>query len=147
MSLQDKIQEVNSAREQLDERAKTILMDAFKEVFDKVSEIDAVGWLQYTPYFNDGDPCVFRMRSEGVAFRLSNIPKDAEGNEDNWGFSDAGWFSEYDLDDQSFSKESKAVLDELGTAISSNINDLETLGEGRIIVTAAGIDVEEWSHD
>jgi hypothetical protein len=147
MGLQEKINEVNAARKELDEKAKNILMDAFKEVFQQVPEINTIGWLQYTPYFNDGSPCVFRLRGEGVNFRLSEVPEDAEEDEDNYGFEQSGWFSEYSLKDQKISITSKHLLKDLAKAISSNIDDLESLGEGRVIVTNRGIEVEEWDHD
>ena len=36
----------------------------FKELFDKSEKIESFTWTQYTPYFNDGDTCEFRVNSE-----------------------------------------------------------------------------------
>ena len=36
----------------------------FKELFDKSEKIESFGWVQYTPYFNDGDTCEFRVRCD-----------------------------------------------------------------------------------
>jgi hypothetical protein len=33
----------------------------FKELFDKSEKIESFSWTQYTPYFNDGDTCEFRV--------------------------------------------------------------------------------------
>jgi hypothetical protein len=33
----------------------------FKEVFDKSEKIQSFGWVQYTPFFNDGDTCEFNV--------------------------------------------------------------------------------------
>ncbi len=30
-----------------------------EELFDKYEGLESFGWAQYTPYFMDGDPCVF----------------------------------------------------------------------------------------
>lgn len=38
-----------------------VLTAIAKEVFDLYPGVQAIGWSQYTPYFNDGDPCVFRV--------------------------------------------------------------------------------------
>lgn len=38
--------------------ALTLLLNDF---FDKNSNIKTIHWLQYTPYFNDGDECVFSV--------------------------------------------------------------------------------------
>jgi len=42
------------------ELAKTLFSD-LKEYINSLEGIAAVTWVQYTPYFNDGDPCTFRM--------------------------------------------------------------------------------------
>jgi len=45
------------------EKAKSVVKDAFrsaaKAVFDLHPELTKFSWTQYTPYFNDGDECVF----------------------------------------------------------------------------------------
>ena len=33
----------------------------FKELFDKSNLIESIGWTQYTPFFNDGEECTFRV--------------------------------------------------------------------------------------
>lgn len=35
---------------------------AFIDFFNEHPDIHALSWRQYTPYFNDGDPCVFGVR-------------------------------------------------------------------------------------
>lgn len=45
------------------EEARAVARDAFKEgaaeLFAAHPKLDSIGWSQYTPYFNDGDACVF----------------------------------------------------------------------------------------
>lgn len=43
---------------------KDALREAFAEFFDKHPMIQSIGWTQYTPYFNDGDECLFRVHSD-----------------------------------------------------------------------------------
>lgn len=31
-----------------------------KPIFDEFPDLESVGWYQYTPYFNDGDTCIFK---------------------------------------------------------------------------------------
>lgn len=33
----------------------------FQPIFDKTDKIDSISWRQYTPYFNDGEPCEFNV--------------------------------------------------------------------------------------
>jgi hypothetical protein len=56
--LKEKIKETNKL---VSERAKTALDKAFEDIFDKYPEVVGFKWRQYTPTFNDGDPCVFRL--------------------------------------------------------------------------------------
>jgi hypothetical protein len=44
--------------------------DRLKEVFATRPEIKAIRWRQYTPYFNDGDECVFHLH--GIEARLGD---------------------------------------------------------------------------
>ena len=42
-----------------------------------VAEIEAVRWRAYTPYFNDGDPCVFGIRGAEAKFVADNQGGDS----------------------------------------------------------------------
>jgi hypothetical protein len=48
--------------------ANAIVKDAFLEVaagvFSRYPALESFSWTQYTPYFNDGDECVFRTNTE-----------------------------------------------------------------------------------
>lgn len=56
--------------------------------------IAAFGWRQYTPYFNDGDPCVFGV--SGVWFaRPEDLPADGHSDADE--FEDGEEFDKDDL--------------------------------------------------
>jgi len=35
--------------------------------------IEAVRWIQYTPYFNDGDPCYFRIGESSVKLKIATV--------------------------------------------------------------------------
>lgn len=41
------------------EKSKTVFTDVTKKLFDAHPTLKSFGWKQYTPYFNDGDECVF----------------------------------------------------------------------------------------
>lgn len=60
--------------------------------------IDAFGWTQFTPYFNDGDPCVFSVGS--VWFRTTDDlePRTPDGN-GAYEYDDEREESDYDDDD------------------------------------------------
>lgn len=51
--MKTKMQEIIKAE------GETRMKEMFKELFDKFPAIVQVSWRQYTPYFNDGEPCEF----------------------------------------------------------------------------------------
>lgn len=57
--------ELEAAKARMREFAKSegrsAVHAAFQELFAKYPRIGAVRWTQYTPHFNDGEPCVFSV--------------------------------------------------------------------------------------
>lgn len=52
-------QEFASAKAIFVERGKATFNEAIKEFFDANPDVWCLAWSQYTPYFNDGEPCDF----------------------------------------------------------------------------------------
>lgn len=66
MSFEDKLKDLKNKSSQINQIKKEIkdmssgLFDDFKEyIFNKYPELESFGWTQYTPYFNDGESCMF----------------------------------------------------------------------------------------
>lgn len=116
-----------------------MLKEEFKKWFDDFPELKAFSWTQYTPYFNDGEPCVFQISSESFVF-----------TEDELNSLNAGKLEWYDYD--YYSIEDKNLKDK-AREIESKLNELEDVlesvfGDGyRIVVTREKIEVEEYSHE
>jgi hypothetical protein len=72
----------------LAESAKPALAEHFRSFFAKYPDVHGVRWAQYTPYFNDGEPCYFRVHepsflvaypgSDDSGFYLDDEYEDAE---------------------------------------------------------------------
>jgi hypothetical protein len=60
--------------------------DFFKPVFDANPSIEKIRWKQYTPYFNDGDACVFNVYDATVQLI---------GGDETGGDCDDGFLDEY----------------------------------------------------
>lgn len=58
---------------------KVALTTELKRLFDQHPEVVAVRWRQYTPTFNDGDPCVFSAYVAGA--RLDSDKGDIDDHE------------------------------------------------------------------
>jgi hypothetical protein len=77
--------------EALQEQIKALSQEALNEVLVEVMNIlntNIIGWKQYTPYFNDGDPCEFSVNDI-----WSFVPK-GEAKEDD--YAEMAIFAGYD---------------------------------------------------
>jgi hypothetical protein len=104
------------------------------EIFAKFPDITGVRWRQYTPYFNDGDPCEFSVREAEV-----KINETGGDNDDGW---------EYSLPDKH--KASKAIRDFSNLIQSTGMSDvMETVfgDHVEVIVTPKEVVVEDYEHD
>lgn len=57
--MQNKLKEL---RDNYIEQARNIFISNVQHFLKFTPRIKAVGWLQYTPHFNDGDECIFEKR-------------------------------------------------------------------------------------
>jgi hypothetical protein len=56
----------------------------FTPLFEQSKRINSFGWQQYTPYFNDGDECIFRCNSDYLD--INGVNEDDADNDDNANF-------------------------------------------------------------
>ena len=56
------------ADRQMSEAIKTVIFPTIKPLFDEFPFLAEVAWTQYTPYFNDGEPCVFSCAIDDPVF-------------------------------------------------------------------------------
>ena len=94
---------MNDLRQEMTNIAKENLPLEFKRYFDIWPEAEAFRWTQYTPYFNDGDPCVFRVNSPYVKI-------GEEGGDD-----DEGYLEKYDFEDDTKRNRMQEVEDMLNS--------------------------------
>lgn len=138
-------------RRQFTKDATQALREVFKDVFDQHPELTVIVWSQYTPYFNDGDECVFRVNS----VTCSNAPDtenvsswgEYEGEEEGvWLWSDG--FSATDVEASASIRKMARALDEV--IQSSDMTDVlkDVFGDHvQVTVTRDGIDITDYEHD
>lgn len=96
--------------------------------------VESLRWTQYTPYFNDGEACIFSVQT------VCLIPHGADlENKDPWDYADSKDIS--DEDRESFQNEiahlfefDDVMLDAFGDHVS-------------VTVRADSVVTEEYSHD
>lgn len=59
--IEELVEKVKSLQAQFLTVGKEAIGEVFKEFFASTPGVKSVSWDQYTPYFNDGDECVFGM--------------------------------------------------------------------------------------
>jgi len=53
--------EIRAVQEKFSKQGRTLIGQAAKDILDAYPQVHGFQWRQYTPYFNDGDPCYFRV--------------------------------------------------------------------------------------
>jgi len=147
------------------EQAQALFKEITKEFFDKNPGITGVVWTQYTPYFNDGDTCEFRVGDP----TFTNAPIDelssiSYGEYD--GDTEGVWAAEnisYVLtSDRDWYKEDAALIRASGgvdvescdlfnkAVCSGEMEDIMKAMFGdhaKVIATRDGFEVEEFDHE
>lgn len=115
------LRSINDYNEGLLAEYKELMPNVLKVVFDGLDEsIQEYSFTAYTPYFNDGDPCVYSVHF----YPFIHVENDVD--------------PEIRVDD-----EIREFIDSIPTEIAQSIFD-----EGRIIVSRDGsFRVEELDHD
>jgi hypothetical protein len=103
-------------------------------LFTAYPNVKAIGWTQYTPYFNDGEPCVFSVNDLYVCDETCNIDSyDIYSWNEVW----RGGDDKYPL-----------IAEVAG--ILQNAEDILLMMFGdhvKVVATPNGIDVEEYDHE
>lgn len=159
------------------EQGTDIVKAEFAKVFAKYPDLKVVAWVQYTPYFNDGDACVFSVREfNGGVEELSpadiaSLPKYIEMEEDLGFYGSAENYKDYSAEGETFKKygtrwnssagypfdqelfdriaRADEGLDEISSKLADH-DDLLKMAFGdhvQVIATPAGFTVKDIDHD
>lgn len=153
--MEDPFAAINKAREDYQklvrEEGDKAMKDMLKQFFEKHKYAQAIGWTQYTPYFNDGDECVFGIGEVRVRVdpEIRSIVDKYAGEEvEEWADAD----NLYEAFIETYSLEESELKNDM-TAIQNTIwgnSDvmLEAFGDhAKVIATPAEITVNFYDHD
>lgn len=164
-------EQVAELRTQQREVAKSMVHDGTKSIFAEYGDVvHSFGWAQYTPYFNDGDPCTFGMNGLWVY-----AVEDVKGVEDEdqlydllhewkydyegspaFGYSDSKYrkttgYGRNELPNPNYDPrygEAYEACQAIYSALSDNDLALDLFGDHvEVTFSAEGVDVEEHDHD
>lgn len=127
----------------LQKEAASQIKPLLQEFVTANPQVKAIKWAQYTPHFNDGEPCVFGVSEFGFFFEGDDLDESHYEGELPWrgyeGWDKAGVCS----------LETYEACKGLARELSSMEDALKTLfgDHVQVSVTADGVDVEEYDHD
>lgn len=155
--LMNKVEQFNEQKTALAVMLREQFKDLFTDFFQNWKCITHVGWIQYTPYFNDGDACVFSRHDMG--FKTIWHQDDDEDNEDGWISDPKIWRNRVAWDETDGCEENLSTLDLQSLEsdlieLSDNLNRiddqiyLDIFGDSaKVIVSREKIEIEEYDHD
>lgn len=73
------------AKNKLIEDGKVLFHEALSDVFEKHPKLNSFGWKQYTPYWNDGEPCTFGLGQVEEINGYEDNSYDSSPNQDEGG--------------------------------------------------------------
>lgn len=147
MSNKEKYKEFKETIKEAKKKSKELFSDAFaelsKDLFDENPRLIKFSWTQYTPYFNDGDPCYFSVHNDSDCIELTVL--DTDGDPEIFERYEHPY--EPETDEEKFRNN---LLEKITNFLSNfDEEDLESaFGEGEVIVKRKGnVETEEYSHD
>jgi hypothetical protein len=147
------IETVQEAEKELQEKCEETLREVFQKFWERNPEVNSVVWVQYAPYFNDGDPCIFRVcdpvfSNAWMAEDIEDITYDYSGmKEEIWVWENYG---DLPLDSgENLKKDSGAITNLICS--SELANTMESLfgSDSRVVATREGFEAFDYSgqHD
>ncbi len=153
-------------QQQIKVEAQSIIKGIFDEFFEKQPNVHAIAWTQYTPYWQDGEECTFRVNDIMLILSKDSLEEDDddyfEGDQDL--VRDRAYYAK-DGDQEELDKIDakiaavggidayKAAVKDFGvvTKILGAIEDeyMEMLYGDHVSVryTRKGVKVEEYDHE
>lgn len=164
-NLNNSVAELQKMKEEMQAKMKAQFDVIVKDFFKIVPKMKAIAWTQYSPYFNDGDECIFSVQEVSV---LSFVPEyvsydyDEEDEDEDYDDED---------DNETKDKETKPARIIVSDYNDSNVDlltakELEACNAVRefisqnedlmhdlygnhvgVIVTENGTEVQDYEHD
>jgi hypothetical protein len=132
---------------------KRIIKDTLMAFFAEFPDALAIRWTQYTPYFNDGDACIFGIGNFSI--KVKGIAGDSEEEEDSEFLDD--WQLEKKWNPVTESHEKRDIDNKLVKGFKKLYSDMQGVEEAlqfafgdhvKVTVTPDGkVEIDDYEHD
>jgi len=136
------LNEYNKVKATFSEKAVSIIKENIRNIFEK-TQIKAIHWTQFTPYFNDGDECIFGVyRIEVSTNPSATFDYYEEENSDIYDadYLDSKVFSDYEI---------KLISNLVKVLEDKDIVEVLKFSFGdhvAVIATKEGISIQDYDH-
>jgi hypothetical protein len=159
MELDEYLKKRGELQQALHQNAQRYTQEFFLQFFMDHPEVQGVRWTQYTPYFNDGEACIFVINDPSYTFdpNPEETLEDPDTEEasvwlDSWGmntkYKDEPWFKGAGIENLDAIS---ARLNEWEDKFSAMDLIFEELGDHSRITVMRGdnitLNVEDYDHD
>lgn len=148
---------MEAMRDELKVLGEKLFREGSQDIFDGFPGLTSFSWTQYTPYFNDGDECVFGVNHYSVALRYGQSEEEAE-EEENEGTFDSysakyadpsvelpSYLSQYK--DKRWLFEAGGLTESLIAGVDDDTMKALFGDHVRVTVTRQGVETEYYEHD
>jgi 5'-deoxynucleotidase YfbR-like HD superfamily hydrolase len=143
------LEQIKQKKSELDNEVKEFFNSFMKQIFEENPEILLVSWTQYTPYFNDGDPCVFRVNEPCIAVEKHESEEQADDSYEEFiEYEDYVYpiFSRWDSeDDHEKYEDLLGKIEEILSEVESYLQNIFS-DHSRVIAFKDKVVVEEYDH-
>jgi hypothetical protein len=151
-----KRKEIVQLQNELQKQSKDLFNSYFQKVFESNEKLESVSWTQYTPYFNDGETCVFSAHTD---YLIVNGQDDDEAdwlgekNIISWGTYNRvkkTYEGRIEQDNPLYDKDLSELVSKIKDFLNMFDNDfyLRMFGDhSKVTITKGGSNSEEYQHD
>lgn len=146
VELREEIKEKqNKLKEEMRELGENFFKEYSKKIFEDFPIVREFGWTQYTPFFMDGDPCVFGVNDALIYFEGDETNPD----DDLYGEDGYYYISPYNKPEVEYTEKDRAYK-----AVCSVVHGVDDdvfqsmFGDHvKIRVTKDKIEIEDYDHE
>jgi len=154
--LRTKNSEIRDLKNDVFDLSKDVFDDWCKTVFDKYPKVESFGWNQYTPYFMDGETCVFSANTDYISINGDYVDDSEWMGKTvvtNWGTYNREtkvYDGKVEIPNEKHDSELESASEDIREFLQTFDDDfyIRKFGDhSEITVTKEGVEVDDYDHD
>jgi hypothetical protein len=128
-----------------------LFKEGAQDIFDAFPRLRSFSWTQYTPYFNDGEECIFGVHADyGMRFRFANEAKVSDSTyfeEDGTGYTELSYKVRRGEQEPTEDEAAMLAATELVTGVDEDTMKSLFGDHVEVTITREGIETTEYEHE